>query len=62
MREITYCDSLNEALRDCMTEDDRVVVLGEDIGLYGGIFQVTKGLLDEFGPDRIVDTPIAVAR
>ncbi len=61
MREITYCDALNEALRQCMQEDDRVVVLGEDIGCYGGIFQVTKGLLDEFGPDRIVDTPIAEA-
>lgn len=61
MREITYCDALNEALRQCMQEDDRVVVLGEDIGCYGGIFQVTKGLLDEFGPDRIVDTPISEA-
>lgn len=61
MREITYCEALNEAIRDCMTEDERVVVLGEDIGSYGGIFQVTKGLLDEFGSDRIVDTPIAEA-
>lgn len=61
MREISYCDALNEALRQCMQEDDRVVVLGEDIGCYGGIFQVTKGLLDEFGPDRIVDTPISEA-
>jgi acetoin:2,6-dichlorophenolindophenol oxidoreductase subunit beta len=61
MREITYCDALNEALRECMTEDERVVVLGEDIGPYGGVFQVTKGLLDEFGSDRIVDTPISEA-
>lgn len=61
MREITYCDALNEALRQCMVEDERIVVLGEDIGCYGGIFQVTKGLLDEFGPDRIVDTPISEA-
>ena len=61
MREITYCDALNEALRECMTEDERVVVLGEDIGPYGGVFQVTKGLLDEFGSERIVDTPISEA-
>jgi pyruvate dehydrogenase E1 component beta subunit len=61
MREITYCDALNEALRQCMKADERVVVLGEDIGCYGGIFQVTKGLLDEFGPERIVDTPISEA-
>lgn len=61
MREITYCDALNEALRGCMIEDERVVILGEDIGCYGGIFQVTKGLLEEFGPDRVVDTPISEA-
>lgn len=61
MREITYCDALNEALRECMTEDERVVVLGEDIGPYGGVFQVTKGLMDEFGSDRVLDTPISEA-
>ncbi len=61
MREITYSDALNEALRESMTEDERVVVLGEDIADYGGIFQVTKGLLEEFGSDRIVDTPISEA-
>ena len=61
MREITYGDALNEALRQCMIEDERVVVLGEDIGLYGGIFQVTKGLQEEFGIDRVVDTPISEA-
>jgi pyruvate dehydrogenase E1 component beta subunit len=52
---------LNEALRICLTEDERVVLLGEDIGCYGGIFQVTKGLQTEFGPDRVVDTPISEA-
>jgi pyruvate/2-oxoglutarate/acetoin dehydrogenase E1 component len=61
MREITYTQALNEALRICMTEDERVVLLGEDIGCYGGIFQVTKGLQTEFGPDRVVDTPISEA-
>ncbi len=61
MREITYTQALNEALRICMTEDERVVLLGEDIGCYGGIFQVTKGLQAEFGPARVVDTPISEA-
>jgi pyruvate/2-oxoglutarate/acetoin dehydrogenase E1 component len=61
MREITYTQALNEALRICMTEDERVVLLGEDIGCYGGIFQVTKGLQAEFGPGRVVDTPISEA-
>jgi pyruvate/2-oxoglutarate/acetoin dehydrogenase E1 component len=61
MREITYCEALNEALRQCMEADERVVVLGEDVGCYGGIFQVTKGLQERFGPDRVVDTPISEA-
>ena len=54
MREMKYSDALNEALRQCMIEDERVVVLGEDIGCYGGIFQVTKGLqIAIFIPYRI---------
>lgn len=61
MREITYSEALNEALRQCMEADERVVVLGEDVGCYGGIFQVTKGLQERFGPDRVVDTPISEA-
>lgn len=61
MREITYCEALNEALAECMAADERVVLLGEDIGCYGGIFQVTKSLLDRFGPERVVDTPISEA-
>ena len=61
MREITYSQALNEALRICLIEDERVVLLGEDIGCYGGIFQVTKGLQEEFGPERVVDTPISEA-
>ena len=61
MREISYAEALNEALRICLTEDERVVLLGEDIGRYGGIFQVTKGLQEVFGPDRVVDTPISEA-
>jgi pyruvate/2-oxoglutarate/acetoin dehydrogenase E1 component len=61
MRELTYAEALREALRTCLIEDERVVLLGEDIGCYGGIFQVTKGLQEEFGPERIVDTPISEA-
>ena len=61
MREITYAQALNEALKECMNEDERVVLLGEDIGDYGGIFQVTAGLLDTFGPERVMDMPISEA-
>jgi pyruvate dehydrogenase E1 component beta subunit len=52
-------DALREALREEMLRDERVFLMGEDIGLYGGSYTVTKGLLDEFGPDRVLDTPIA---
>ncbi len=61
MREITYAQAINEALRESMQKDDRVVLLGEDIGCYGGVFQVTAGLQAEFGPDRVIDTPISEA-
>ncbi|MFP3264149.1 MAG: alpha-ketoacid dehydrogenase subunit beta [Nitrososphaeria archaeon] len=59
MREITYAEALNEALRIEMSRNERVIVLGEDVGVFGGIFGVTKGLLEEFGPDRVVSTPIS---
>lgn len=61
MRELTYAQALNEALKQCMAEDERVFLFGEDIGAYGGIFQVTAGLLDQFGPARVIDTPISEA-
>jgi len=61
MRELTYAQAINEALRQCMKEDERVILLGEDIGVFGGVFQVTAGLLNEFGPERVIDTPIAEA-
>jgi len=61
MRELTYAQAINEALRQSMKEDERVILLGEDLGLYGGIFQVTAGLLNEFGPERVIDMPIAEA-
>lgn len=61
MPEITYSQALNDALREEMRRDPRVFVMGEDIGLYGGVFRVTKDLLTEFGPKRVRDTPISEA-
>ncbi len=58
-REVTMGEALNEAIRGEMERDDRVFVMGEDVGLIGGIFQVTKGLRDAFGEDRVRDTPIS---
>lgn len=58
MREITYLEAVREAMTQEMERDDRVFLIGEDIGEYGGAFQVTHGMLDKFGPDRILDTPI----
>ena len=57
-REITYVEALNEAMGAEMARDDRVFVMGEDVGQTGGIFGVTKGLWERFGNDRVRDTPI----
>jgi len=59
MREITYAQAINEALASNLEKDERVFLMGEDIGKYGGLFQVTVGLLDRFGPERVIDTPIS---
>ena len=56
---ITYLEAIRSALQDAMREDDRVFLLGEDIGAFGGAFGVTAGLFDEFGESRVIDTPIA---
>jgi 2-oxoisovalerate dehydrogenase E1 component beta subunit len=56
---ITYLEAVRAALADAMRDDERVFCLGEDIGHFGGAFGVTQGLLDTFGPDRVLDTPIA---
>ena len=56
---VTYLDAITAALRDALREDERVFLLGEDIGHFGGAFGVTKGLHEEFGPERVLDTPIA---
>jgi len=55
----TYRDAMREALREALIRDDRVFLMGEDVGAYGGCFGVSRGLLDEFGPDRIRDTPLS---
>jgi pyruvate dehydrogenase E1 component beta subunit len=59
MREINYVDALHEAIREEMLRDETVFVLGEDIAVHGGDFGVTKGLLEEFGENRVRDTPIS---
>lgn len=59
MAVMNLIGALNDALKIEMRRDSRVVVLGEDVGRLGGVFRVTVGLLDEFGPDRVIDTPLA---
>jgi len=61
MREISYMEALREAMQQAMERDDRVFLIGEDIGVYGGAFGVSAGLIDKFGPERIIDTPISEA-
>ena len=56
---MTYREACKQAIRDALNADDRTFVMGEDVGKYGGCYAVTKGLLEEFGPERIVDTPLA---
>ncbi|MFO7894724.1 MAG: pyruvate dehydrogenase complex E1 component subunit beta [Longimicrobiales bacterium] len=58
MAEITYREALNQALREEMQRDPDVFLMGEEVGLYNGAYKVSKGLLDEFGEERVVDTPI----
>jgi pyruvate dehydrogenase E1 component subunit beta len=59
MAVLTYREALNMALREEMHRDPRVFIIGEEVGLYEGAYKVTQGLLKEFGPQRVVDTPIA---
>jgi pyruvate dehydrogenase E1 component beta subunit len=61
MPKMTMVDALNTALHQEMEKDDSVVVLGEDVAVDGGVFRVTEGLLDKFGGDRVMDTPLAEA-
>jgi pyruvate dehydrogenase E1 component beta subunit len=57
--KITYREALKQSIRDALHQDERAFLLGEDVGRYGGAFAVSKGLLKEFGPDRIMDVPLS---
>jgi 2-oxoisovalerate dehydrogenase E1 component beta subunit len=59
MAVTTYIDAIKEGIWEEMEKDERVFILGEDVGIYGGAFKVTKGMLDKFGPMRVIDTPIS---
>ena len=59
LRKLTYREAVREAIREAMHKDERVFLMGEDVGRYGGCFAVSKGLLEEFGPERIRDTPLS---
>ncbi len=59
MPQMNMVQAINDALRFEMRRDDRVIVLGEDVGKVGGVFRVTQGLFDEFGDDRVIDTPLS---
>ncbi len=61
MREITYSQALREAISEEMERNPNILLLGEDIGVYGGVFKVTEGLLARFGPERVIETPISEA-
>src|SRR5512146_1105792 len=55
----TYIDAITTALREEMRRDDRVYIIGEDVGAMGGVFKATKGLYEEFGAERVIDSPLA---
>ncbi len=57
--EMTYREAVRAAIAEAMTKDDRVFLMGEDVGRYGGCYAVSKGLLEQFGPERIIDTPLS---
>jgi 2-oxoisovalerate dehydrogenase E1 component beta subunit len=59
MPALTYLQAISSALLDELRDDERVLVMGEDIGVFGGAFKVTDGFIEEFGPDRVMDTPLA---
>lgn len=61
MREITYREAVREAMVQAMRADENVFLMGEDVGVYGGAFGVSRGMVEEFGPERVVDTPLSEA-
>ena len=60
-QKVTYLEAISQAIREEMQRDEAVFILGEDIGAYGGAFKVTSGLLEEFGAERVIDTPMSEA-
>src|SRR5579863_4113228 len=60
-KKVTYLEAISQAIREEMLRDEAVFLLGEDVGVYGGAFKVSAGLLEEFGPERVIDTPMAEA-
>jgi pyruvate/2-oxoglutarate/acetoin dehydrogenase E1 component len=60
-KKVTYLEAISQAIREEMLRDEAVFILGEDVGTYGGAFKVSAGLLEEFGPERVIDTPMAEA-
>ncbi len=59
VRELSYAQAIQEAMAIAMDMDDRVFLMGEDIGVYGGAFQVTGDLVERYGTERVIDTPIS---
>src|SRR5882672_7136407 len=59
MPQLTYLEAIRQGIWEEMERDPSVFCLGEDIGIYGGAFKITEGFIDRFGPERVVDTPIA---
>src|SRR5881398_706092 len=59
MSTLTYLQAISSALREELRHDERVLLMGEDIGVFGGAFKVTDGMIEEFGADRVMDTPLA---
>ena len=55
---LSYRDALNQAMREEMRRDEKMFLIGEEVGYYQGAFKVSKGFVEEFGPQRVVDTPI----
>ncbi|MBA2396403.1 MAG: alpha-ketoacid dehydrogenase subunit beta [Ktedonobacteraceae bacterium] len=60
-KKVTYLEAISEAIREEMRRDEAVFLLGEDVGAYGGAFKISAGLLEEFGAERVIDTPMAEA-
>ena len=58
-RELTFAQAIREALDEEMARDERIIVLGEDVGAWGGVFRTTEGLFQKYGPDRVIDTPLS---